>query len=484
MKKITVFVLCAAAMAAPQLCLAGNRIADDFAQACRELDSLIYERTSVTGELQIKAVMKRGRTLDFYFTNSLSDLPWKYGDSEWFRKELESRFPEQYKGYRLGRISSRGEKIENLETGSLHSGGEPVTASYRLKNHTVPGRSIVERSGDQAYPDGLDGRHIALWQSHGLYYNNSEGIWKWQRPCLFQTVEDLFTQSFVLPFLVPMLENAGAYVFLPRERDLQTCEIIIDNDPDFRTDSSLVPTAAADGRMRLAGDFSETGPWKDAGAGFADAKMYYGGTDNPFTMGSARMADCIPGGKDPDKLAETVWTPDIPKRGEYAVYVSYKSLPNSTSAAHYTVRHLGGTSEFYVDQRMGGGMWIYLGTFCFAPGCGFRTLENRIQGQGRRVHAFHCLHDAAQPGSLHPLVPHNEQSGTCQQSHCDNTAVSVSGFRGFHAETADDEHPRYLSGCCCHRRCRTSAFFHHGVPAHVQDCTRDACDNNLNECME
>ncbi len=392
MKKITVFVLCAAAMAAPQLCLAGNRIADDFAQACRELDSLIYERTSVTGELQIKAVMKRGRTLDFYFTNSLSDLPWKYGDSEWFRKELESRFPEQYKGYRLGRISSRGEKIENLETGSLHSGGEPVTASYRLKNHTVPGRSIVERSGDQAYPDGLDGRHIALWQSHGLYYNNSEGIWKWQRPCLFQTVEDLFTQSFVLPFLVPMLENAGAYVFLPRERDLQTCEIIIDNDPDFRTDSSLVPTAAADGRMRLAGDFSETGPWKDAGAGFADAKMYYGGTDNPFTMGSARMADCIPGGKDPDKLAETVWTPDIPKRGEYAVYVSYKSLPNSTSAAHYTVRHLGGTSEFYVDQRMGGGMWIYLGTFCFAPGCGgYVALDNVVpfadKGRGRVVSA-------------------------------------------------------------------------------------------------
>ena len=105
-------------------------------------------------------------------------------------------------------------------------------------------------------------------------------------------------------------------------------------------------------------------------------------------------------------------------------------------------------------------------------------------GQGRRVHAFHCLHDAAQPGSLHPPVPHNEQLGTCQQSHCDYNAVSVSGFRGFHAEAADDEHPRYLSGCRRNRRCRTSAFFHHGVPAHVQDCTRDACDNNLNECME
>jgi hypothetical protein len=40
----------------------------------------------------------------------------------------------------------------------------------------------------------------------------------------------MFTQSFVLPFLVPMLENAGAYVMLPRERDTQVNEVVVDND--------------------------------------------------------------------------------------------------------------------------------------------------------------------------------------------------------------------------------------------------------------
>ena len=47
---------------------------------------------------------------------------------------------------------------------------------------------------------------------------------------MFGTVEDLFTQSFVLPYLTPMLENAGATILIPRERDTQIYEIIIDND--------------------------------------------------------------------------------------------------------------------------------------------------------------------------------------------------------------------------------------------------------------
>ena len=51
--------------------------------------------------------------------------------------------------------------------------------------------------------------------------------------------------------------------------------------------------------------------------------------------------------------------------GEYAVYVSYKTLPNSTSAAKYTVVHCGQKTEFEVNQQMGGGTWVYLGTFAF-----------------------------------------------------------------------------------------------------------------------
>lgn len=44
---------------------------------------------------------------------------------------------------------------------------------------------------------GLAGRHIALWQSHGRYFDQPQNRWKWQRSQLWQTCEDLYTQSYV-----------------------------------------------------------------------------------------------------------------------------------------------------------------------------------------------------------------------------------------------------------------------------------------------
>ena len=89
--------------------------------------------------------------------------------------------------------------------------------------------------------NGLSNRHIAMWQSHGFYYESKLTRWEWQRARIFQTVEDLYTQSYVLPFLVPMLENAGANVLLPRERDCNTQEVIVDNDGSLHGKSAYMP---------------------------------------------------------------------------------------------------------------------------------------------------------------------------------------------------------------------------------------------------
>ena len=77
---------------------------------------------------------------------------------------------------------------------------------------------------------GLNGKNILLWHSHGWYFNNNEKRWMWQRARLFQTVEDVGPMAFTIPYLIPMLENAGANVFVPRERDIQLNEVLADND--------------------------------------------------------------------------------------------------------------------------------------------------------------------------------------------------------------------------------------------------------------
>ena len=59
------------------------------------------------------------------------------------------------------------------------------------------------------------------------------------------------------------------------------------------------------------------------------------------------------------------YMPKFPEEGRYAVYVSYSTLENSVDDASYTVWHKGEKTEFRVNQQMGGGTWVYLGTFDF-----------------------------------------------------------------------------------------------------------------------
>ena len=197
---------------------------------------------------------------------------------------------------------------------------------------------------------GLANKHIALWASHGRYFNQKEDRWMWQRARIFQTVEDIYTESYVLPFLVPMLENAGATVLMPRERDINKYELIVDNDKSSAGCSYS--------------EYNGKESWHTGdGIGFAHLHPVYKDYENPFKDGTYREIKTV-------KKAESkvVWTPDFPKEGEYGVYVSYKSYPESAEDAQYTIYHKGQKTIVKVNQTMGGGTWIFLGFYNFSQG--------------------------------------------------------------------------------------------------------------------
>lgn len=61
----------------------------------------------------------------------------------------------------------------------------------------------------------LTDKNIALYPSHGLYFNRTRNEWIWQRATLWTTVEDLYSQEYVR-LIRQMLENAGATIYMPR----------------------------------------------------------------------------------------------------------------------------------------------------------------------------------------------------------------------------------------------------------------------------
>lgn len=185
-----------------------------------------------------------------------------------------------------------------------------LTLLLLLALTSVGARNRVVTNRDRGWEAerGLDDRCIALWPSHGLYYNGERDRWMWQRAPVMTTVEDKLTLGYVLNYLLPMLENAGAEVYIPRERDPQPNEVIIEK--------------------------------------------YVGQTFKARSKPKQSI----------------VWRPDIPESGWYSVTIYYPEDKRAVRDARFVVHHAAGETSFEVDEQRGFGSWIYLGTFFFEQG--------------------------------------------------------------------------------------------------------------------
>ncbi len=311
------------------------------------------------------------RTLDVFLSREFSMMPFRQPDVDTVYAGIRDFFGERFNGYRYS-VRTLRTPIEELIPNFFRRD----TAHYDKNRIPVNRSSLVEpvvsRTNRLSVPvRGLLNRNISLWHSHGWYYNNTEKRWEWQRPRLFQSVEDLGPLSFTIPYLIPMLENAGARVFVPRERDVQTHEVIVDNDslPSSYSERSTDPAHG----------------WKTITPGFRPSRTLAGNT-NPFRLGTARRAL-----SDAGASAEIRWIPAIPETGDYAVSISYAMADSNVSNAEYTVFHAGGSTTFRVNQRIGGGTWHRLGVFTFRAGThpesGQVVLTNRSSQPDRYVTA-------------------------------------------------------------------------------------------------
>ncbi|HPT12940.1 MAG TPA: fibronectin type III domain-containing protein, partial [Bacteroidales bacterium] len=294
---------------------------------------------NISRKFKPDSVKIEGNKVDIYFPVSLSYHPFREESNSQLISSLKESLGRKFRDcnidvYSNGFTSDRF--IPNIFRKEL-----PVDSSrILLKVSEKP--AFITRTDRCHYASGLENDIIALWHSHGYYFDQSLDRWEWQRAKLFGTVEDLSVMGYVLPFLTPMLENAGATVFLPRERDIQTNEVIVDNDRS---------TIGSEFVLQIAKDEIKTGK------GFLLTDTLFAGI-NPFKEGTSVRV----------KNTNALYIPDIPAKGEYAVYISYPCDKDNSTTVKYTVTHAGGKTSFVVNQTIGGETWIYLGTFLFNKG--------------------------------------------------------------------------------------------------------------------
>ena len=296
---------------------------------------------------------------------------------------------------------------------------EWVTALYRKRDKKVQYKPASAKyplvhNASQPYSakQGLDGKHIALWGSHGIYYVQAYRMWKWQRARLWTTIEDLYTSSYTMPFLVPMLENAGAVVLQPRERDTQLHEVIVD-------DSQLA-----------------TGITPAEGTGWGRPLKPLLEGDNPFAMGGYSTVK-----------STAQYTPNLPEAGEYAVYVSYKSLPKSNPQAEYTVVHKGISTTYHVNQQMGGGTWIHLGTFDFGTDANSNYVT--LTHKGKQITTTDAIKFGGGWGSVarypHPEIG-DDDFYTKKDTHSQEVVTDSTLHIANQVHATTSGYPRYIEG--------------------------------------
>ena len=293
------------------------------------------------------------RTITIYASGGFKEQFFTDDVVKGIYKDISEFVPDSLADYRITIMTDR-HPIEELVPNAIRNGNK---SSDRLWADDYKGAPWTKNISSPLFaPKGLEGNHVALWQSHGTYWKQAKQSWMWQRPHLFCTTEDLFSQTFVVPYIIPMLENAGAVVYTPRDRNWQNREVIVDNDAPEKN-----------------GLYEEKGRWSTSdSAGFAHLKDIYYTYDKPFSDGTVRYTETS---KSQGNDTHISWTPSIPEDGEYAVYVSYQTMPQSIDNASYTIIHKGIKTEFKVNQKMGGGTWVYLGTFNFSKGC---SEQNRV----------------------------------------------------------------------------------------------------------
>ena len=242
-------------------------------------DTLLHfaRNSRVWGNFKVDRVRISDNTYRVELGEMFNSLHYRPALVDSMEQAVKAVIAPKYNGYAVQLIVHKKNNIRDLIPNYYRAQTDVDKSRYNTKyTATIP----FVRNESRAYEikHGLQDRNIALWQSHGWYYEQRTDRWQWQRARVFTTVEDKFTLSFVIPYLAPMLERAGANVLMPRERDYQRNEVIVDNDK----------TEFTKGQYIEKGKFSNSKSY-----GFAYTQNLYHEHQNPFRQGSLRVAKPI-----------------------------------------------------------------------------------------------------------------------------------------------------------------------------------------------
>ena len=111
-------------------------------------------------------------------SENFGDVPFTRESINQLKNDIKSTLGEQYQSNNVY-ITIASNSIENYFS--------DFETSYQRKHNAF----ITPLDENRHYSKGLDGNIVAVWPSHGWYFEPYLNRWEWQRARLFHTVEDM-----------------------------------------------------------------------------------------------------------------------------------------------------------------------------------------------------------------------------------------------------------------------------------------------------
>ena len=322
---------------------------------------------------------------------------------EYLKNQFDENIHEELIEYLSGALHRKNIRQINVEAQDHRGQWKPLSSFLEIIPFQV-GRPVknedpvVARAGDltrrnillegQAQPAGiLSGKTIWLSAGHGWQFDPRRKTFKTQRHNSHGLVEDFATIESVNYHLLQYLYRSGANVWTVRERDMNTEEIILDNDN---------PKV-----------YHETGKWTRSKTNGYNGRTYRYTTTKPQATATAHFRGVIK------------------KPGKYWVSVHYVSGTNRTVDARYRIRHAGGESVVSVNQEVHGETWVYLGQFYFTDIAEIR-LSNASSESGQAIIA-----DAVRLGGGRGNVPDCVYGKSSGEPRYEEAAKYFAAYQGF-----------------------------------------------------
>ena len=189
------------------LCLSSSALAVDTQALADSLQAWYVPFSDVwSPRVKVKQVRVNGSNITVHSNGVLGGVVFTPSELTALRKKVSILVL----GHERGKVSVYSNKYELGEL--IPDRLQKRKNKYPHYAWEAPTPSLSAKSGN-AY--ALADKRIALWASHGTYYNKAREGWIWQRATLWNTVEDLYSTEYAR-LVVTMLENAGATVLQPR----------------------------------------------------------------------------------------------------------------------------------------------------------------------------------------------------------------------------------------------------------------------------